>query len=162
MNRALPLVPDETAALLRAPWRMLESDHDVFMAEIHQMERLLKRHSSQKICPASLLERIDRFIQHFESHLGLHFKAEEKAVFPFLWRHAPHLKKPLQSLIVDHDGIRRTLAAWKRSFQKAKTPPKQRRNEMPLSGRGLELIRLLHAHVDAEARIMRQFPFKAD
>ena len=161
MNRALPLVPDETEALLRAPWRMLESDHDSFMTELLELERLLKRCPSKKACPAALLGRIDRFILHFEAHMDSHFAAEEKAVFPFLRRHAPHLEGTLLYLIAEHEGIRRTLAAWKRSFRKTKTRQKLNGDEGALSMQGLELIRLLRAHVEGESRIMRQFPCKA-
>jgi hemerythrin-like domain-containing protein len=161
MKRALPLVPDETEALLWAPWRMLESDHDSFMVELRELEHLLKRYPSQKPCPVSLLGRMDRFILQFESHMGSHFKAEERAVFPFLRRHAPHLEGTLLYLIAEHEGIRRTLAAWKRSFRKTKTLAKPRRDKVSLSTQGLELIRLLRVHVERESRIMRQFPSKA-
>jgi hemerythrin-like domain-containing protein len=137
---------------------MLESDHDAFMVELRELERLLKQHPVRKPCPSSLLGRIDSFTRHFESHMGAHFKAEEKAVFPFLQRHAPHLKDTIQSLIAEHDGIRRTLIAWKRSFRKAKAHAKPRANEIPLPTRGLELIRLLRLHIEGESRIMRQFP----
>ena len=161
MNRALPRVPDETVALLRAPWRMLESDHEVFMSELRRLERFLKRHPVRKPCPASLLARMDRFIHDFKAHMGPHFKAEEKAVFPFLCRHAPHLKKTLERLITEHDGIRKALASWKRSIRKTKARAKPRVPEIPLSVQGLELIRLLRDHVEGEARIMLQFPSKA-
>ena len=161
MNRALPLVPDETEALLRAPWRMLESDHDSFRVELQELEHLLKRCPSQKPCPAALLGRIDRFILQFESHMDSHFEAEERAVFPFLRRHAPHLEGTLLFLIAEHEGIRRALAAWKRSFRKTKTRAKPRGDEASLSARGLELIRLLRTHVEKESRLMRQFPSKA-
>jgi len=158
VKRALPLVPDETEALLWAPWRMLESDHDSFLEELLELEDLLKQGRSQQRYPASLVRRLTRFINDFESHMGSHFAAEEKAVFPFLRRHAPHLEGTLLFLIAEHESIRRTLAVWKRSFRKTKTSTALRGGEVSLSVQGLELVRLLRTHVERESRIMRRFP----
>lgn len=155
------LVPDETKALLLAPWRMLETDHEAFMVELRELETILKEHQAGGRFPARVLGRLQRFVGNFESHMGSHFKAEEIAVFPHLRRHAPRLSGTLLFLIAEHRVIQRTLSAWKRSFRKNKVRANSTISSTVLFQRGLELVRLLRIHVERENRIMRQFPSKA-
>ena len=154
------LVPDETEALLWAPWRMLETDHESFMAELRDLESILKKQRANDRCPARVLNRLQRFVRNFESHMKSHFKAEETAVFPYLQRHAPRLSGTLLLLIAEHRLIQRTLTAWKRSFKRTQTRAKPKVSITPEFQSGLELVRLLRLHVERENRIMRQFPSK--
>jgi iron-sulfur cluster repair protein YtfE (RIC family) len=151
------LVPDETVALLWAPWRMLETDHEAFMAELRELESILKGYRVNDRYPARVLDRLQRFVRNFESHMSSHFKAEEMAVFPHLRRHAPRLSGTLLFLIAEHRVIQRTLSAWKRSFKRSKTRADSKVFQTSLFQRGLELVRLLRIHVERENRIMRSF-----
>ena len=153
----LPLVPDETEALLWAPWRMLESDHDSFIAELSALEGLLKEQSLRPHATAKVLQRVEFFILHFEDHMDAHFKAEETAVFPYLRRHAPRMAPTLLYLIAEHRVILRTMAEWKRSFRKIKAKTSPESPQTSVCRQGLELVRLLRAHVLKERRIMRRF-----
>lgn len=155
-----PLIPDETEALLWAPWRMLESDHASFLVDLRGLEGLLKRHCSGSRCPSRILKRLERFIHHFEAHIDSHFKAEEMAVFPYLRRHAPRLTPTLLYLIAEHRVILRTMAAWKRSFKKIKMKTSSTDPKASICRQGLELVRLLRAHVAKETRIMSRFALK--
>jgi len=152
------LVPDETEALLWAPWRMLETDHQSFMTELRDLEGMLKKHRTNGCYPAPVINRLGRFVRHFESHMSSHFKAEETAVFPYLRRHAPRLSESLLFLIAEHRIIQRALTDWKRSVNKSITGAKPNATGTPLFLKGLELVRLLRLHVERENRIMRQFP----
>jgi len=155
------LVPDETEALLWAPWRMLETDHQSFMVELRDLESILKKHRADGRCPGRVLNKLQRFVRNFESHMSSHFQAEEKAVFPHLRRHAPRLSGILLYLIAEHRVIQRTLTAWKRCFKRSKVCPKPKGSRTPVFQKGLELVRLLRLHVERENRIMREFPSKA-
>ena len=140
-----------------APWRMLESDHDAFIVELRALEGLLKRHCSGPRCPARILKRVEKFIRHFEGHMDSHFKAEEMAVFPHLRRHAPRLSPTLLYLIAEHRAILKAMAAWKRSFKKAKAKKSATDQGTALGRQGLKLVRLLRAHVVKESGIMSRF-----
>lgn len=155
------LVPDETAALLWAPWKMLETDHEVFMVELCELESILKKHRASDHYPARVLQRLQRFVRNFESHMGSHFKAEETAVFPHLRRHAPRLSGTLLFLVAEHRRIQRALAAWKKSFKRGQARAGSKVSRSPMFQKGLDLVRLLRLHVERESRIMRRFPSKS-
>jgi len=140
---------------------MLETDHQAFIVELRDLEGVLKKHRANTRYPVRHLQRLQRFVGNFESHMACHFKAEEMAVFPHLRRHAPRLSRILLCLIAEHRVIERTLATWKRSFRNSRTGLDLRISGTGVFQNGLELVRLLRDHVERESRLMRQFPSKS-
>jgi hemerythrin-like domain-containing protein len=137
---------------------MLETDHQAFMVELRELESILKASRANTRFPVRILNRLERFVKKFESHMGSHFKAEEKAVFPHLRRHAPRLSGTLLYLIAEHRVIQKTLAAWKKSFKKSKARADMPKARASVFQGGLEWVRLLRNHVERETRLMRRVP----
>jgi hemerythrin-like domain-containing protein len=127
---AQDLVSNESDAILWAPWKMLETEHDFLAKDLRRLENELEK----------TLASAGRLIHQFHVRMHPHFMAEEKAVFPYLRTHAPALSSHIRRLIVEHQLIRRAIADYKQS------PSDSRRT--------LKVIRLLRNHVEKERHLM--------
>jgi len=150
-------LPDETEALLWAPWRMLETDHGSFLEELHKLDDLSKQFRARPPSRAQARKRIVKIYDHFEDRMSRHFRAEEKAVFPYLRHHAPRLKPALEDLTFEHHQIRKTMTSWKQTVKRSRVSSSAADDMDSLFGPGQELSRLLRAHVLKERRIMGKF-----
>jgi len=135
------------AGLLKAPWRMLESDHEKVLSQIHQLRRLCARLIDRSGRRPTPRQQLREFLGLLETRNRAHFRVEEEIVFPFLTLHTPSLRNALNELTVEHSDMLRQSQLCIR-LSKGSVVPMQRA--------GMRLAQTLECHLQKEMQLLNR------
>ena len=143
--------------LLWSPLALLESDHNRLIEQILKIRRLFQGWRTKSVSAWRPSDRrfVTCWLERQRHHMGSHFDAEERTIFPYILRNIPGLRQKLVRLRSEHDAIRRESRAVETQFRALNRPANRSVRARPFCRQASALLALMERHIRQEQRLIR-------